>query len=78
MASFPNQTTAVEAQKDSNNATLAGRENLHTTVVPHESYEGYHCFDPLAEWSVAEEKRVVRKTDVYLLSWLCVMVIIFY
>ncbi len=51
-----------------------GREHLHTTLPPHESYEGRHRFDPLAEWTVAEERRVVRKTDLRLLSWLCIMV----
>lgn len=51
-----------------------GREHIHNTLPPHESYEGRHRFDPLAEWTAAEEKRVVRKTDFRLLSWLCVMV----
>lgn len=51
-----------------------GRENIHATVPPHESYEGRHRFDPMASWSIAEERRVVRKTDLMLLTWLCVMV----
>ncbi|KAK2606322.1 hypothetical protein QQS21_003253 [Conoideocrella luteorostrata] len=50
-----------------------GREHLHSILPPHDSYEGRHRFDPLAEWTVAEERRVVRKTDLRLLSWLCVM-----
>ncbi|MBE3044964.1 hypothetical protein IMZ48_20880 [Candidatus Bathyarchaeota archaeon] len=51
-----------------------GRENLHAALPPHASYEGGHRFDPLAEWSPEEEKAVVRKTDLRLLTWLCVMV----
>ena len=51
-----------------------GRENLHGALPPHVSYEGGHRFDPLAQWSPEEEKAVVRKTDIRLLSWLCVMV----
>lgn len=50
-----------------------GRGHLADIVLPHESYEGFHRFDPCATWTVAEERRVVRKTDMYLLSWLCLM-----
>jgi hypothetical protein len=51
-----------------------GRENLHTALPPHESYEGNHRFDPEAYWSVEEEKKVIRTTDIRLMTWLCVMV----
>jgi hypothetical protein len=51
-----------------------GRENIHNAIAPHESYEGRHRYDPHVEWTPAEEKAVVRRTDLYLLSWLCVMV----
>lgn len=51
-----------------------GRENLHNTIQPHESYEGAHRWDPDITWSPQEEKRAIRKTDMMLLSWLCVMV----
>lgn len=51
-----------------------GRQHLHSTLAPHESYEGRHRFDPEAEWTAAEERAVVRKTDLRLLTWLCVMV----
>ncbi|KAH8898923.1 major facilitator superfamily transporter [Thozetella sp. PMI_491] len=53
--------------------TLVGRENLADTLPPHETYEGRHRFDPYASWTIAEERKVVRKTDLYLLTWLCVM-----
>ena len=51
-----------------------GRENLADALPPHESYEGNHRYDPAATWTEAEERKVVRKTDFYLLSWICVMV----
>lgn len=49
----------------------AGRDQIE--LRPHESYEGGHRWDPLAEWSSEEEARVIRKADIYLLSWICVM-----
>ena len=55
-------------------ATRIGRENLSDALPPHESYEGLHRYDPGATWTEAEERKVVRKTDLILLSWLCVMV----
>jgi hypothetical protein len=51
-----------------------GRENLSDALAPHESYEGRHRYDPGATWTEQEERRVVWKTDLYLLSWICVMV----
>jgi hypothetical protein len=50
-----------------------GRQELADIVPPHESYEGRHRFDPHASWSIEEERRVVRKTDLRLLTWLCLM-----
>lgn len=50
-----------------------GREHLSDSLAPHETYEGRHRFDPGATWTEQEERRVVRKTDLYLLSWICVM-----
>lgn len=55
-------------------AVPVGREHLADALPPHESYEGNHRYDPSATWSPEEEARVVRKTDMYLLSWICVMV----
>jgi hypothetical protein len=50
-----------------------GRQELADIVPPHDSYEGNHRFDPYASWSIEEERRVVRKTDLRLLTWLCLM-----
>lgn len=51
-----------------------GRENLSDAIPPHESYEGRHRYDPGATWTEAEERKLVWKTDLYLLSWICLMV----
>jgi len=65
-----------DAASVSHNSTAGqvGRENLASFVTPHESYESKHRWDPDATWTAQEEKRLVRKTDLYLLSWICVMV----
>ncbi|KFY19499.1 hypothetical protein V491_04400 [Pseudogymnoascus sp. VKM F-3775] len=54
-------------------AVRVGRENLSDALPPHVDYEGRHRFDPGATWTPAEERKVVRKTDLFLLSWICVM-----
>ena len=58
---------------DSASEIRVGREHLFHALPPHESYEGHHRWDPAFEWDEAEERRLVRKTDLFLLSWLCVM-----
>lgn len=42
-------------------------------VLPHNSYEGYHRWDPEATWTAEEEARAVRKTDYRLLAFFCLM-----
>lgn len=58
-------------------SVAVGQEHLATVIPPHESYEGYHRFDVTASWTPQEERRVVMKTDVLLLTWVCIMVIEF-
>ncbi|RGP59907.1 mfs transporter [Fusarium sporotrichioides] len=50
-----------------------GRTELSHALPPHADYEGGHRWDPSATWTPEEEKRAVRKTDLKLLSWLCLM-----
>ncbi|KAI9850793.1 MAG: hypothetical protein M1838_005048 [Thelocarpon superellum] len=50
-----------------------GAEHLASVVPPHESYEGRHRWEPKASWSEGEERVVVLKTDMYLLSVICLM-----
>lgn len=69
------KTQTVENWEDSSKAPVAvGQEHLAGVTPPHESYEGYHRFDPDASWSPQEERAVVLKTDLMLLIWVCVMV----
>lgn len=67
------QAVRVSVDDGSLKPTKVGREELADIVPPHESYEGRHRFDPHATWTAEEERRVVLKTDLRLLSWLCLM-----
>ena len=69
----PHTTRISEDASSIKPLAKVGREELADIVPPHESYEGRHRFDPQASWSVEEERRVVRKTDLRLLTWLCIM-----
>ena len=73
LGSSPNKTSAEPSVSHVSVAEV-GREHLSETLAPHESYEGKHRWDPSATWTEAEERRCVRKTDIMLLSWICVMV----
>lgn len=71
------QNKGVDTKNDATSVSSiakVGRQNLADAVPPHEGYEGAHRWDPTATWTPEEEKRVVRKTDLYLMSWLCLMV----
>jgi hypothetical protein len=74
MGSDENVETVHERRARPNSTTAVGRDNLTDAVPPHESYEGYHHYDPATSWTEKEERVVVLKTDMYLLSWLCLMV----
>ncbi|KIY73612.1 MFS general substrate transporter [Cylindrobasidium torrendii FP15055 ss-10] len=43
------------------------------TYRPPVEYENAHRFDPLARWTWREEKQVVRKIDIRIMIWACVM-----
>ncbi|THZ77675.1 retrograde regulation protein 2 [Aureobasidium pullulans] len=40
---------------------------------PIEEYEGYHRWDPSFQWEAKEEKKLVRKIDLRICSWVCFM-----
>lgn len=40
---------------------------------PIPEYEGRHRYDPKAQWTEEEEKRLVRKLDYRICSWVCLM-----
>ncbi|KAF2719843.1 phthalate transporter [Polychaeton citri CBS 116435] len=48
----------------------SGSEDLYKPIA---SYEGAHRYDPTFEWTAAEEKRIVRKIDWKICSWVCFM-----
>ncbi|KAL3473830.1 major facilitator superfamily domain-containing protein [Aspergillus californicus] len=67
------QKAASEDVEPSKGTVAVGQENLAGVIPPHESYEGHHRFDPTASWAVEEERKVVWKTDLMLMTWLCLM-----
>lgn len=69
----PRKVSSVEPSVSHKPVVEVGRENLSDAVLPHELYEGLHRYDPGATWTEQEERRVVWKTDLYFLSWICVM-----
>lgn len=70
---LPNKTVSDGGSVTQVSDVQVGRDHLAHAIPPHDSYEGRHRWDPTATWTEAEERRVVRKCDLYLLSWLCVM-----
>lgn len=71
----PGSKTVAEYHTEPDKGVVeVGRENIYQSIKPHESYEGAHRYDPYVTWTAEEERIVVRKTDIRLLAWLCVMV----
>ncbi|KAG9649981.1 MFS general substrate transporter, partial [Aureobasidium melanogenum] len=48
-------------------------ESFESFYKPIESYEGYHRWDPSFQWEAKEEKKLVRKIDLRICSWVCLM-----
>ncbi|PLB44520.1 MFS transporter [Aspergillus steynii IBT 23096] len=69
----PTTSSGDEDTQSSKGSANVGQEHLAGVTPPHESYEGYHRFDPTASWSVKEERKVIFKTDMLLLTCLCLM-----
>lgn len=64
----------LEDSQSSKASIEVGQEHLAGVTPPHESFEGYHRFDPTATWTPQEERKLVFKTDLMLLTWICFMV----
>lgn len=74
LAAVTKRSNSLRPSVSPNSDVQVGIENLSKSTPPHESYEGVHRWDPTATWTPEEEAAVVRKTDIYLLSWVCLMV----
>ncbi|WPH03473.1 Hypothetical protein R9X50_00635300 [Acrodontium crateriforme] len=65
---------AVEHDESERDARTAfDNSSLDSFYKPIDSYEGRHRYDPSFEWDAKEEKRVVRKIDWKICSWVCLM-----
>ncbi|KAL4891568.1 MFS transporter [Aspergillus ambiguus] len=69
----PARVEDEEDTQSSKGAENVGQQCLAGVTPPHESYEGYHRFDPSATWTPREERAVVWKTDMLLLTCICLM-----
>ncbi|KAJ9157056.1 MFS general substrate transporter [Coniochaeta hoffmannii] len=47
-----------------------GQQQFYEPIA---EYEGRHRYDPTAQWTEAEEKRLVRRLDYKICSWVCLM-----
>ncbi len=48
-------------------------ESFESYYEPCEKFEGRHRYDPKFEWDKREEQRVVRKCDLKVTTWVCLM-----
>ena len=49
------------------------RDSLERYYVPIERYEGRHRYDPKATWTEAEEKALIRRLDIRVCAYCCLM-----
>lgn len=66
------KASAIDKERLSGSVSLTdyvplGREHLSDKVPPSDKYEGKHRWDPEATWTKAEERKLVRKIDFWLL-----------
>lgn len=62
--------SSSESSSDAEDKTFI-RVDGEDTYVPIDKYEGRHRWDPEFEWDPAEEKKLVRKIDWRICTWVC-------
>ena len=48
-------------------------DSLEQYYAPIDTYEGRHRYDPKATWSTSEENNLIRRLDLRVCSWACLM-----
>ncbi|KAI4258526.1 MAG: hypothetical protein L6R42_005034, partial [Xanthoria sp. 1 TBL-2021] len=70
------QATASEEQNFGNNFDPNIKNDdvsLNKYYVPIDSYEGRHRYDPKATWTKEEEQSLIRKVDIRVCAYCCLM-----
>ena len=62
-----------DTKRAPDHATVHDENGLEQYYVPIDTYEGRHRYDPRAQWSPQEEKKLVRKLDYKICAWVCFM-----
>lgn len=62
-----------EYSKYPDQAAKDGETNIDDYYAPIDSYEGRHRYDPKASWDQHEEKSLIRKLDLRVCAWCCLM-----
>lgn len=62
---------AKKPQYNNRDAFIGGGTLESYEPIP--EYEGRHRYDPKAQWTEDEEKKLVRKLDYRICSWVCLM-----
>ncbi|KAN0059609.1 hypothetical protein ACQY0O_008177 [Thecaphora frezii] len=72
-SSLKRSSSSVSSKNPPSSTAPTGRSALLSTLPPSEHYESSHRFNPTLSWTRSEESRLVLKTDLMLLSWICLM-----
>ncbi|KAF2749163.1 MFS general substrate transporter [Sporormia fimetaria CBS 119925] len=68
---IPHKSLLWGRQREGVTFSTSGVEDAH--YKPIERYEGMHRYDPKFEWEPEEERKVVRKIDKRICTWVCLM-----
>ncbi|KAH7090742.1 major facilitator superfamily domain-containing protein [Paraphoma chrysanthemicola] len=73
-SSSGSEVEVLKSGKGSREGTTFAAHGLRQdNYRPVDSYEGLHRYDPDFEWEPAEERKVVRKIDKRICTWVCLM-----